>query len=63
MLVISKTYKTRTEDVYSETKISALTQKILSVLFACRKIWEAGQVLVSIINDDCFIVALETINQ
>ena len=25
--------------------------------------FEAGKVLVSIINDDCFIVALETINQ
>ena len=37
-----KTYETRTEDVYSETKISALTQKILFVLFACRNIWEAG---------------------
>ena len=59
----SKTYETRTEDVYSETQISVSTQKILFVLFACRNIWEAGKVLVSIINDDCFIVALETINQ
>lgn len=47
----------------AKTQISASTQKILFVLFACRNIWEAGKVLVSIINDDCFIVALETINQ